>query len=73
MIDKYEAAELLVIGKAQEVILGIKEEEFETILQSPLRTSASKRSHCSTNRTQNLDLRSIDKHGGSLEPFNDPP
>jgi hypothetical protein len=25
MIDKYEAAELLVVGRAQDVILGIKE------------------------------------------------
>jgi len=35
MIDKYEAAELLVIGKAQEVILGIKEEEFEDNTSEP--------------------------------------
>lgn len=28
MIDKYEAAELLVVGRAQDVILGIKEIDF---------------------------------------------
>ena len=28
MIDKYEAAELLVIGRAQDVILGTKDIDF---------------------------------------------
>ena len=29
MIDKYEAAEVLVIGRAQDVILGIKDVSFD--------------------------------------------
>jgi hypothetical protein len=29
MTDKYEAAEVLVIGRAQDVILGIKDKDFD--------------------------------------------
>ena len=35
MIDKYEAAELLVIGRAQDVILGVKELDFPDNTSEP--------------------------------------
>lgn len=35
MIDKYEAAELLVIGRAQDVILGVKEIDFPDNTSEP--------------------------------------
>lgn len=35
MIDKYEAAELLVIGRAQDVILGTKELDFPDNTSEP--------------------------------------
>lgn len=35
MIDKYEAAELLVIGRAQDVILGIKTKDFPDNASEP--------------------------------------
>lgn len=35
MIDKYEAAELLEVGRAQDVILGIKEIDFPDNTSEP--------------------------------------
>jgi hypothetical protein len=37
MIDKYEAAEMLVIGRAQDVILGIKEIDWPDSTTQPPR------------------------------------